>query len=57
MYGIELYIIIVSILGIVMSSRGEAKSLEMFSSLFAWRFVMGIGEFSGIIKERAIIDE
>lgn len=54
MYGIELYIIIVAILGILMSSRGEVKSLNLFSSLFAWRFVMGIGKFSGSITELAI---
>jgi MFS family permease len=44
MYGIELYIIIGAIIGILMSSSGEAHSLDMFNSLFAWRFVMGIGK-------------
>lgn len=46
MYGIELYIIIGAIIGILMSSSGEAHSLDMFNSLFAWRFVMGIGKRS-----------
>jgi PHS family inorganic phosphate transporter-like MFS transporter len=43
MYGIELYIIIIAIVGILMSSSGVDNSLNIFSSLFAWRFIMGIG--------------
>lgn len=43
MYGIELYIIIIAIVGILMSSSGADNSLSIFSSLFAWRFIMGIG--------------
>ncbi|KAE8441962.1 hypothetical protein EG329_004129 [Mollisiaceae sp. DMI_Dod_QoI] len=43
MYGVELYIIIIAIVGILMSSSGVDNSLDIFSSLFAWRFIMGIG--------------
>lgn len=45
MYGIELYIIIIAIVGILMSSSGADNSLSIFSSLFAWRFIMGIGKY------------
>ena len=49
MYGIELYIIIIAIVGILMSSSGADNSLDIFSSLFGWRFIMGIG---GYLKPR-----
>jgi PHS family inorganic phosphate transporter-like MFS transporter len=45
MYGIELYIIIIAIVGILMSSTGAEDSIDIFSSLFCWRFIMGIGMF------------
>jgi PHS family inorganic phosphate transporter-like MFS transporter len=43
LYGIELYIIIIAIVGILMSSSGSHNSLNLFNSLFAWRFILGIG--------------
>jgi hypothetical protein len=43
MYGIELYIMILSILGTLMASGGADDSLDIFSWLFAGRFIMGIG--------------
>lgn len=45
MYGVELYIMIIAIVGVAMSSSGTEQSLDIFSSLFAWRFIMGIGTF------------
>ncbi len=45
MYGVELYIIIIAIVGILMSSSGVDNSLDIFSSQFAWRFIMGIGAY------------
>ena len=35
MYGIELYIVIIAIVGILMSSSGSDNSLSIFYSLFA----------------------
>lgn len=46
MYGVELYIMVIAIVGILMSSSGAANSLDVFNSLFAWRFIMGIGKWS-----------
>lgn len=43
MYGIELYLMLAAILGLVMSSAGAKGSMSIFGWLFAWRFVMGIG--------------
>jgi PHS family inorganic phosphate transporter-like MFS transporter len=42
-YGYELYIVLFAIVGIVMSSRGEAYAMSIFGWLFAYRFIMGIG--------------
>jgi PHS family inorganic phosphate transporter-like MFS transporter len=42
-YGYELYVILVAICGVSMSSRGVAYSMDIFGWLFAWRFIMGIG--------------
>ncbi|KAH9207506.1 major facilitator superfamily domain-containing protein [Leptodontidium sp. 2 PMI_412] len=43
MYGLELYVMILAIVGIVMSSSGADGSMSIFGWLFAWRFIMGIG--------------
>ncbi|PVH81763.1 MFS general substrate transporter [Cadophora sp. DSE1049] len=43
MYGFELYVMIIAIIGIVMSSSGADGSMSIFGWLFAWRFIMGIG--------------
>lgn len=44
MYGLELYVMILAIVGIVMSSSGADGSMSIFGWLFAWRFIMGIGK-------------
>ncbi|PLB54694.1 inorganic phosphate transporter [Aspergillus steynii IBT 23096] len=43
MYGVELVLMIVSTLGVVMSSSGEHQSMDVFSWLIWWRIIVGIG--------------
>lgn len=43
MYGVELVLMIVSTLGVVMSSNGEHQSMDVFSWLIWWRVIVGIG--------------
>lgn len=43
MYGLELLIIIVSTVGVAMSSEGAAGSMSLIGWLIAWRFFLGIG--------------
>ncbi|KAH8428471.1 phosphate transporter [Aspergillus melleus] len=43
MYGVELVLMIISTLGVVMSSNGEHQSMDVFSWLIWWRIIVGIG--------------
>jgi PHS family inorganic phosphate transporter-like MFS transporter len=43
LYGWELAILLLAAAGVAMSSGGEARSMDIFGWLFAWRFVMGLG--------------
>jgi MFS transporter, PHS family, inorganic phosphate transporter len=43
MYGIELLLLICSSLGVVMSSEGAEKSMNVFGWLIFWRVMVGIG--------------
>ncbi|KAI9695064.1 MAG: hypothetical protein M1820_008957 [Bogoriella megaspora] len=43
LYGIELVIVIVSTVGIAISSSGVGKSMNMYALVCVWRFVMGVG--------------
>lgn len=45
MYGFELYVMIIAIIGIVMSSSGAHDSMNIFGWLFTWRLIMGIGTY------------
>lgn len=43
MYGVELVLMIVSTLGVAMSSQGEKGSMSVFAWLIWWRVCVGIG--------------
>ena len=43
MYGAELVLLITATLGVVMSSRGENGSMNVFAWLVWWRICVGIG--------------
>jgi MFS transporter, PHS family, inorganic phosphate transporter len=43
MYGVELLLLIVSTLGVVMSSEGHDQSMSIFGWLLWWRLLVGIG--------------
>ncbi|EAW10388.1 phosphate transporter [Aspergillus clavatus NRRL 1] len=43
MYGVELILLIASTLGVVMASRGEHDSMNVFGWLVWWRILVGIG--------------
>jgi PHS family inorganic phosphate transporter-like MFS transporter len=44
LYGYELMIILLAIVGVTMSSPGLVGSMSLFSWLFVWRFIMGFGK-------------
>lgn len=43
MYGVELVLLITATLGVVMSSRGEDGSMNVYGWLIWWRICVGIG--------------
>ena len=43
MYGLELLIIIISVIGVTMASNGSSNSMSLVGWLVAWRFLLGIG--------------
>ncbi|KAN0084681.1 Major facilitator superfamily domain containing protein [Elaphomyces granulatus] len=43
MYGLELLIIIVSVVGLTMASNGASDSMHLVGWLVTWRFLLGIG--------------
>lgn len=43
MYGIELMIMVIAVLGLAMSSTGIDGSMRIMSWLVFWRFVAGVG--------------
>lgn len=43
MYGVELLLVIISTLGVVMSSTGENNSMNIYAWLVFWRTIVGIG--------------
>lgn len=45
LYGYELMVLLLAIVGVSTSSTGQVGSMSLFGWLFAWRLLMGFGRF------------
>lgn len=45
LYGYELMVLLLAIVGVCMSSTGLVRSMSLFGWLFTWRLLMGLGRF------------
>lgn len=54
LYGYELMVILLAIVGVSMSSPGLVGSMSLFGWLFVWRFIMGFGRHLRICWSRLI---
>ena len=43
LYGYELMVLLLAIVGVSMSSPGLVRSMSLFGWLFVWRLIMGFG--------------